>query len=216
MHFAQTPIPGVDDEASADQLFEAKDIEAWTSWRETLKHNRNWRSSRIDTIIDIFNIRRDTDPEYAVLIFDKSVYFLNDIDVAFQQMYKPVWCLCYDGGQAPERRALFLREFERKNGVLLISRATGGVGLNIPIAKTDIICSAWWKYEWEAQAIKRAHRPGQTKEVLALRLYAGNCEMELYKIKIRDRKSKHNSKITDAITRDDGEVPRTWNDFDLD
>lgn len=84
--------------------------------------------------------------------------------------------------------------------MLLISRATGGVGLNIPVANVVILCGPWWKSEWERQAIKRAHRPGQTREVIAIRMQADNCALETYKAELRDKKHRHDSKIATFAT----------------
>ncbi|RDL35313.1 uncharacterized protein BP5553_07244 [Venustampulla echinocandica] len=101
-------------------------------------------------------------------------------------MYDPVDCLRYDGREIPEKRTAILQGFEKAAGskVLLISRATGGVGWNIAAASVVILCGPWWKSQWEhwEQAIKRAHRPGQTREVLANKMEADNCALEGYKV----------------------------------
>jgi SNF2 family DNA or RNA helicase len=216
MHIARYPHEKDNDQASADILYEAKDIEKWTAWRDELKQGDNWKSSRITALIDIFNERRDIDPTCSVLIFDESVYFLDIVQIAFEKMYDPVDCLRFDGRETPEKRTAILQEFEKAAGakVLLISRATGGVGLNIPAANVVILCGPWWKSEWERQAIKRAHRPGQTREVLAIRMRADNCALEHYKAGLRDRKNKDNSRVVLNITRKDGEVPKVWDNLD--
>jgi SNF2 family DNA or RNA helicase len=88
------------------------------------------------------------------------------------------------------------------------------VGLNIPAANVVILYGPWWKSKWEQQAIKRAHRPGQTREVIAIRMQANNCRVETYRAKIRDKKHKHNSTIVRQITRKDGDVPKVWTDLE--
>jgi SNF2 family DNA or RNA helicase len=215
MHFARNQFATNDDEADADRLYEAEDIEKWLAWREELTKDDNWKSSRVTAIIDTFNKQRDLDPFCAGLIFDESVYFLDIVQIAFSQMYDPVECLRYDGRETPEKRILILQEFEKAAGkkVLLISRGAGGVGLNITAANVVILCSPWWKVGWEKQAIKRAHRTGQKRKVWAGRVVAANCDMDLYKARTRDKKNRHNAKIMDRITRKDGEMPRIWNDF---
>jgi SNF2 family DNA or RNA helicase len=216
MHISRNPLAKGNDQASADVLYEAKDIERWTAWREELKKADNWKSSRITALIDIFNDRRDIDPACSVLIFDESVYFLDIVQIAFENMYDPVDCLRYDGREIPEKRTAILQEFEKAAGakVLLISRAAGGIGLNITAANVVILCGPWWKSEWEQQAIKRAHRPGQTREVLAIKMEADNCALEAYKVGVRDKKNRHNSQIVRHITRKDGVVPKVWDDLD--
>ncbi|MCJ1435725.1 hypothetical protein MMC27_005100 [Xylographa pallens] len=215
MHLARDSLANGND-PSADVLYEAEDIKKWTAWREELKKEDNWKSSRIMALIDILNERRDIDPACSILLFDESVYFLDIVQIAFEKMYDPVDCLRFDGRETPEKRTVILQNFEKAAGakVLLISRAAGGVGLNIPAANVVILCGPWWKSEWEGQAIKRAHRPGQTREVHAIRLKAENCALEDYKAGVRDKKNKHNSQIVLSITRKDGVVPKVWDDLE--
>ncbi|OMP82896.1 putative ATP-dependent helicase [Diplodia seriata] len=204
-----------DDSAAADMLEDPAAIAEWTSWRETIRQDDNWMSSRVTAVIDSFNRRRDIDPACSVIIFDESVYFLDIIEIAFAAMYEPVSCLRYDGRQAPDKRDRILEEFKMAAGskVLLMSRATGGLGLNITSANVVILCSPWWKKEWEIQALKRVHRTGQERTVHLITISAVNCDAELYKAKTRDRKHEFNSKVVSAITRRDDEAPRVWDNF---
>ncbi|MEO7190355.1 MAG: DEAD/DEAH box helicase [Vicinamibacterales bacterium] len=57
-------------------------------------------------------------------------------------------------------------------GVFLISLKAGGVGLNLTAAEYVFLLDPWWNPAVEAQAIDRAHRIGQTREVFAYRLIA--------------------------------------------
>jgi SNF2 family DNA or RNA helicase len=79
------------------------------------------------------------------LVFDESVYFLDIVQIAFENIYKPVQCLRFDGRETPEKRTAISEEFERAAGakVMLILRATGGVGLNIMSANVVILCGPW-------------------------------------------------------------------------
>lgn len=198
-----------------DVLHNAAAITHWTHWRENLKTDKAWRSSRINAIIDAFNKQRDLDPDCSLIIFDESVYFLDIVQIAFEAMYDPVECIRYDGRQAPEKRGALLQDFKESRGskVLLMSRAAGGVGLNIPCANAVIQCSPWWKTEWEEQAYKRVWRPGQTREVTYIMLQAINCRAETYKAKARNKKHKFNTSVVNAITRDDGDKPYVFSNF---
>ncbi|KAF2799652.1 hypothetical protein K505DRAFT_208774, partial [Melanomma pulvis-pyrius CBS 109.77] len=62
--------------------------------------------------------------------------------------------------------------------VLLMSRGASGLGLNITWANIVIQCGPWWKKEWEQQAMKRVSRPGQTRPVTYVMMFAENCEAE--------------------------------------
>jgi SNF2 family DNA or RNA helicase len=57
-------------------------------------------------------------------------------------------------------------------GAFLISLKAGGVGLNLTGADYVFILDPWWNPAAEAQAIDRAHRIGQTRNVIAFRLLA--------------------------------------------
>ncbi|POH66694.1 helicase [Cryobacterium zongtaii] len=62
-----------------------------------------------------------------------------------------------------------------KNGdtsVFLISLKAGGFGLNLTEADYCILLDPWWNPAAEAQAVDRAHRIGQTKNVMVYRLVA--------------------------------------------
>jgi SNF2 family DNA or RNA helicase len=57
-------------------------------------------------------------------------------------------------------------------GIFLISLKAGGLGLNLTAAEYVFLLDPWWNPAVEAQAIDRAHRIGQTREVFAYRLIA--------------------------------------------
>ena len=56
--------------------------------------------------------------------------------------------------------------------LFLISLKAGGHGLNLTAADYVFILDPWWNPAVEAQAIDRAHRIGQTRNVIATRLVA--------------------------------------------
>merc|ERR1712127_370204 len=53
--------------------------------------------------------------------------------------------------------------------VILISLKAGGEGLNLQVANHVFMGDPWWNPACEMQAIQRAHRIGQTREVRAIR-----------------------------------------------
>lgn len=56
-------------------------------------------------------------------------------------------------------------------GSILISQITaGGVGVNIQAANVVILCEPQWKPSMEEQAISRAYRMGQSRNVVVYRL----------------------------------------------
>jgi SNF2 family DNA or RNA helicase len=56
--------------------------------------------------------------------------------------------------------------------LFLISLKAGGLGLNLTAADYVFILDPWWNPAVEAQAVDRAHRIGQARQVFAYRLIA--------------------------------------------
>merc|ERR1712227_974399 len=56
--------------------------------------------------------------------------------------------------------------------VLILSLKAAAVGLNLVAANHVILLDPWWNPTLEEQAIDRAHRIGQTREVTIYRLIA--------------------------------------------
>ena len=77
----------------------------------------------------------------------------------------------YLDGQTRDRQGP-VDEFQNDDdcGVFLISLKAGGLGLNLTAAEYVFLLDPWWNPAVEAQAIDRAHRVGQTKNVFAYRL----------------------------------------------
>ncbi len=87
--------------------------------------------------------------------------------------------------------------------LFLISLKAGGVGLNLTAADYVFILDPWWNPAVEAQAVDRAHRIGQTRQVFAYRLIARDTVEE--KI-LQLQQSKRN--IADAILSEDNSLIR--------
>ncbi len=81
-----------------------------------------------------------------------------------------------NGSVSPERRQEIIDEFDKSPAgtVLLAQIQSGGTGLNIQSASVVIICEPQFKPSIENQAISRAYRMGQTRNVLVYRLLCEN------------------------------------------
>jgi hypothetical protein len=65
--------------------------------------------------------------------------------------------------------------------VLLVSTGAGGVGLTLTRASRVVVYDPSWNPSQDAQAVDRAYRIGQTKEVRVYRLFmAGGIEEKMY------------------------------------
>ena len=80
------------------------------------------------------------------------------------------------GALSPDKRQAILDEFTKASaGTVLISQVVaGGTGLNIQTASVVILCEPQLKPSTEMQAISRAYRMGQTRNVLVYRLLCEN------------------------------------------
>lgn len=65
---------------------------------------------------------------------------------------------------------LFCQAKRRRGSGFLCSLRAGGIGINLQSADTVIIYDTDWNPQVDLQAQARAHRIGQKKEVLVLRL----------------------------------------------
>lgn len=76
-----------------------------------------------------------------------------------------------DGTMSLTARERALVEFETKPDVtvILMSLKAAGLGVNLTCANHVILSDVWWNPTAEEQAIDRAHRIGQTKEVKVVR-----------------------------------------------
>lgn len=73
--------------------------------------------------------------------------------------------------------------------IFLISLKAGGTGLNLVGADVIIHYDPWWNEAAQNQATDRAHRIGQTKNVLVYKLIAKDTIEEKI-LKMQEQKSK--------------------------
>ncbi|MBZ5520877.1 MAG: DEAD/DEAH box helicase [Acidobacteriia bacterium] len=79
----------------------------------------------------------------------------------------------YLDGQTRDRQQRVERFQNNKDCKLfLISLKAGGLGLNLTAAEYVFLLDPWWNPAVEAQAVDRAHRIGQSRQVFAYRLIA--------------------------------------------
>ncbi len=95
--------------------------------------------------------------------------------------------------------------------VFLISLKAGGLGLNLTAAEYVFLLDPWWNPAVEAQAIDRAHRVGQTKQVFAYRLICrGTVEEKIASLQRQKRE------LADAILQENNSVMKKMTVEDLD
>ena len=107
----------------------------------------------------------------------------------------------YLDGQTRDRQGP-VDEFQNDDdcGVFLISLKAGGLGLNLTAAEYVFLLDPWWNPAVEAQAIDRAHRVGQTKNVFAYRLICRDTVEEKI-LELQNQKRE----LAEAILENDGQ-----------
>ena len=107
-------------------------------------------------------------------------------------------------GQSQKRDQIIERFTSGDVPLFLISLKAGGVGLNLTQADTVIHYDPWWNPAVEMQATDRAHRIGQTKQVMVYKLVAqGTIEERI--LALQDRKAALASSL---YLTGDGEAAR--------
>ena len=73
--------------------------------------------------------------------------------------------------------------------MFLISLKAGGFGLNLTEADYCFLLDPWWNPAAESQAVDRAHRIGQTRNVMVYRMVAKNT-IEEKVMALKEKKSQ--------------------------
>ncbi|MBI3651302.1 MAG: SNF2 helicase associated domain-containing protein [Acidobacteria bacterium] len=107
---------------------------------------------------------------HKVLVFSQFTSFLA---IVKNQLDQENIQYAYLDGKTRDRAARVERfQNDPDCKLFLISLKAGGLGLNLTAAEYVFLLDPWWNPAVEAQAIDRAHRIGQTRNVFAYRLIA--------------------------------------------
>lgn len=165
-------------EGMAEQGFQRSKImvlEALLRLRQAACHpglisesHRSMESAKIgaldDLLVDILS------SGHKALLFSQ---FTSMLALVRERLERSAVPYVYLDGQTRDRNAAVNAFQENKDiPLFLISLKAGGVGLNLTAADYVILLDPWWNPAIEAQAIDRAHRIGQTKNVFAYRIVA--------------------------------------------
>ncbi|GAA1561287.1 DEAD/DEAH box helicase [Brevibacterium picturae] len=106
---------------------------------------------------------------HRTIIFSQFTSFLSRVG---EQLEHRNIDYCYLDGSTRNRGAV-IDDFRAGDApVFLISLKAGGFGLTLTEADYVFLLDPWWNPAVEAQAIDRAHRIGQTKNVMVYRMVA--------------------------------------------
>ncbi|MFC4212683.1 DEAD/DEAH box helicase [Pedobacter lithocola] len=122
-------------------------------------------SSKIDVLIEQIELKADN---HKILVFSQ---FVTMLDLIKKQLEIKGIKYEYLTGQTKNRQQV-VQSFQNDKDipVFLISLKAGGTGLNLTEADYVYLVDPWWNPAVENQAIDRAYRIGQHKNVMAVRL----------------------------------------------
>ncbi|XP_076893172.1 chromatin-remodeling ATPase INO80-like [Bidens hawaiensis] len=107
---------------------------------------------------------------HRVLLFAQMTKMLNIIEDYMN--YRKYRYLRLDGSSTIMDRRDMVKDFQHRSDifVFLLSTRAGGLGINLTAADTVIFYESDWNPTLDLQAMDRAHRLGQTKDVTVYRL----------------------------------------------
>ena len=141
-------------------------------------------SAKLDVLLP--HLEEILDEGHKALVFSQ---FTSMLAIVRRQLDKTDIDYEYLDGQTRDRQTPVERFQNDPNcGLFLISLKAGGLGLNLTAADYVFLLDPWWNPAVETQAIDRAHRVGQTRNVFAYRLICRNTVEE--KISALQQKKK--------------------------
>ena len=130
---------------------------------------------------------------HRALVFSQFTGFLGKVRERLEAESIPY---CYLDGSTRDRAAVVRRFKDGTAPVFLISLKAGGFGLNLAEADYCFLLDPWWNPATETQAVDRAHRIGQTRNVMVYRLVARDT-IEDKVMALKARKARLFSSVLD-------------------
>jgi SNF2 family DNA or RNA helicase len=128
---------------------------------------------------------------HKVLIFSSFVKHLNLIEEFCVK--KAIKYALLTGSTTKREKVINSFKNKKEIQLFLISLKTGGVGLNLTEADYVFILDPWWNPAAEMQALNRAHRIGQDKNVFVYRFISSETVEE--KIMVLQQTKKDLAKL---------------------
>jgi SNF2 family DNA or RNA helicase len=163
-------------------------------------------SAKLDTLLA--HVAEVLDEGHKVLVFSQ---FTSLLAIVRDRLDEQKTVYEYLDGKTRDRQARVERfQNDPDCKLFLISLKAGGLGLNLTAAEYVFLLDPWWNPAVEAQAIDRAHRIGQTRQVFAYRLIAKDTVEEKV---LQLQQSKKD--LAEAIISADNNLIRTLGREDL-
>eukprot|EP00927_Polykrikos_kofoidii_P002535 TRINITY_DN11011_c0_g1_i3.p1 TRINITY_DN11011_c0_g1~~TRINITY_DN11011_c0_g1_i3.p1 ORF type:complete len:1682 (+),score=369.33 TRINITY_DN11011_c0_g1_i3:164-5047(+) len=124
---------------------------------------------------------------HRTLVFSHSVKMLDLVQICCLKPYN-LRCLRIDGQTDTQLRAEKVNKFQTQRErfqFMLLTTHVGGVGLNLTSADRVVLVDPAWNPAVDAQAVDRAFRIGQEKEVRVYRLImSGLIEDKMFRLQV--------------------------------
>ena len=130
----------------------------------------NWEdSAKVTKVVELLQKIQESDEK--TIIFSQWTSLLDLIECQIKYKLDLKYCR-YTGGMSRSHRDEAVRDFVEnpRNKVMLVSLRAGNAGLNLTVASRIIIMDPFWNPYIEMQAVDRAHRIGQQREVTVHRI----------------------------------------------
>ena len=108
------------------------------------------------------------------------------------------------GDQEKEAESVKEEDTEELYSVFLLSTRAGGVGINLQAADTVILFDSDWNPQQDLQAISRAHRIGQRRAVLVLRLVSQGPDLRTPSVEQHILRRAHKKLVAERQILADG------------
>lgn len=163
-----------------------------------------YRSAKINTLLEQIETKS---PQHKILVFSQFVSMLDLI--AEQLTARQIGYELLTGSTRNRGAVVNAFQTNPNSRVFLISLKAGGTGLNLTAADYVYLVDPWWNPAVENQAIDRAHRIGQDKKVIAIRLICTDTveekilQMQETKRSLADDLIKTGNALGPALSRND-------------
>jgi SNF2 family DNA or RNA helicase len=162
-------------------------------------------SAKIDMLLE--RLREVVEEGHKAIVFSQ---FVKLLDIARLKLDREGLMYTSLDGRT-RHRGTVVDQFQRDPNcrIFLISLKAGGLGLNLTAADYVFLLDPWWNPAIEAQAIDRAHRIGQTRQVFAYRLIAQDTidekvlELQQRKQELADAVMGKGDELMQRLTRED-------------
>ncbi|XP_019444031.1 PREDICTED: DNA helicase INO80-like isoform X1 [Lupinus angustifolius] len=133
---------------------------------------------------------------HRILLFAQMTKMLNILEDYMN--YRKYKYFRLDGSSTIQDRRDMVRDFQHRSDifVFLLSTRAGGLGINLTAADTVIFYESDWNPTLDLQAMDRAHRLGQTKDVTVYRLICKDTVEEKILLRASQKSTVQNLVMT--------------------